>query len=568
MSTPPHDKLASWLDEASAGASVDPPAELESDVVEAVLALRPDLAPAPRVTIDDILADLSEGPLARSDAEKAAEAHAASALAAFLASDAGPALDENASEALFALRPDLAPAPRVTIDDILDAVEEGPLSTPADNVIPLATAQRAAQPTADAPPPQAQTRPWWTLPGLGLLAAAAAAMLVVLPIGTNNMAPLDLAQDQRRYEAVSAPAPSSASPPPPPAADVISEDQSVSTRGVPAVVEPLATTIGADAAPSRDNEVQQERLDAAAPEQQALRNDTPQEKAEAAPYPSLGSATAPASAVRSAPAPVPELEPEPEPESIPEPAPLLEAVDSTASTAGGAAGGVDFSSSSRTQRQAEPGLRTDNMIDDADVDAFGSAGRAESSAGVQAVPSADEAERRSGRSRLGWLRESADAPVATKDAVSFDEAPPAEEKMEEEADADTAPTMSELRQAAARRFASVPNVTEDRPELAAAYQAVELLTQQQKYAEALGELEPFRRSGSPDVLLDVAWHRSNLHWQMGQTAAALEEGDEGLQAIGGDPRLRARLLYLKGQLLEAVGDVTGASAAYREVTTP
>ena len=147
--------------------------------------------------------------------------------------------------------------------------------------------------------------------------------------------------------------------------------------------------------------------------------------------------------------------------------------------------------------------------------------------------------------------------------------PDIQTEMAAEVDLDSveAPSMSALRQAAARSFTSVPNTTEDATGLADAYQLVELLTQQQRYAEALNELEPFRRSMTPDVLLDVAWHRGNLYWRMNQTASALRAIDEGMQVIGGDNRLRARLLYLKGQLLESAGDVTGAIAAYTEAAT-
>ncbi len=53
--------LARWLDQPP---GTEPPSELGRDVVEAVYALRPDLAPVPRLTADDILADVRRGPLA------------------------------------------------------------------------------------------------------------------------------------------------------------------------------------------------------------------------------------------------------------------------------------------------------------------------------------------------------------------------------------------------------------------------------------------------------------------------------------------------------------------------
>ena len=57
--------LSRWL-EQSPGEGV--PDDLDDDVVEAVLALRPDLAPAPRLEVMDILDSLTEGPLAGPDA--------------------------------------------------------------------------------------------------------------------------------------------------------------------------------------------------------------------------------------------------------------------------------------------------------------------------------------------------------------------------------------------------------------------------------------------------------------------------------------------------------------------
>lgn len=57
----PSDALARWL-EADPG--TEPPAGLDDDVVEAIVALRPEHAPAPRVSADDILALVTEGPLA------------------------------------------------------------------------------------------------------------------------------------------------------------------------------------------------------------------------------------------------------------------------------------------------------------------------------------------------------------------------------------------------------------------------------------------------------------------------------------------------------------------------
>ncbi len=56
------ERLARWLDSPESDDLHD--IDLDDDVVEALTALRPDLAPGPRLTADDILASLTDGPLA------------------------------------------------------------------------------------------------------------------------------------------------------------------------------------------------------------------------------------------------------------------------------------------------------------------------------------------------------------------------------------------------------------------------------------------------------------------------------------------------------------------------
>lgn len=64
--------LSRWL----AGDLSEAPDTLDADVVEIVYALRPDLAPAPRISVDDILAAVTAGPLATLDSPASMPANA------------------------------------------------------------------------------------------------------------------------------------------------------------------------------------------------------------------------------------------------------------------------------------------------------------------------------------------------------------------------------------------------------------------------------------------------------------------------------------------------------------
>jgi hypothetical protein len=102
-----------------------------------------------------------------------------------------PDVDPEVIEALYALRPDLAPAPSVRIEDIFAAVGSGPFATAKDaeeemiteEVVSLA-AERAKRLPSEAAPasrPPARRAVWWSAPGIGALAAAALALVIILP---------------------------------------------------------------------------------------------------------------------------------------------------------------------------------------------------------------------------------------------------------------------------------------------------------------------------------------------------------------------------------------------------
>lgn len=109
-------------------------------------------------------------------------------------------LDPDVMEAILALRPDLAPPPRLSALDILADVRGGPLATlPPDNVVRFPTAQPELEVAAAASTPptdEPANRSFWALLGgragiAGALAAAAALMIVVTndPMVADTLSP-------------------------------------------------------------------------------------------------------------------------------------------------------------------------------------------------------------------------------------------------------------------------------------------------------------------------------------------------------------------------------------------
>jgi len=232
-----HELLATWLRQEP---GTEPPAELEPEVVEAIYALRPDLAPPPRVTIEQILAEVGEGPLAAA-VDEASVQGLVSWLEAHPGQEPPAQLEVEVVEAVYALRPDLAPAPRVDLDDIFGAVRSGPFAAAATAA--TATAPVQAEPAlpgslpGSLPPdslpdslsaanlrpdgrphgarelrPRGRRLPAWALPGLGALAVAATAVFFVVPRSEqalNAPSPFELGAPGART-AASSPAPSAA----------------------------------------------------------------------------------------------------------------------------------------------------------------------------------------------------------------------------------------------------------------------------------------------------------------------------------------------------------------------
>jgi len=98
-------------------------------------------------------------------------------------SDPEGSLDPEVLEAVYALRPDLAPAPRVSADDILASITEGPLAADAPPVPSSLPSPEEAGPTATPAPANRSLASWGGWGGIGLaMAAAATFALVGLPV--------------------------------------------------------------------------------------------------------------------------------------------------------------------------------------------------------------------------------------------------------------------------------------------------------------------------------------------------------------------------------------------------
>jgi len=151
--------LAEWLDH---GPGASQPVHVDDEVLETIYALRPEYAPPHGVTIEQVLSSLTEGPLL--------DPAVAEALHVWLASPAGTpppkSLPVGVVEATYVLRPDLAPALRIGIDDILGELREGPLVAP---------------PVVHLDNERAQRR-WWAQPTVVVAAVAATALFFVGPL--------------------------------------------------------------------------------------------------------------------------------------------------------------------------------------------------------------------------------------------------------------------------------------------------------------------------------------------------------------------------------------------------
>lgn len=104
-------------------------------------------------------------------------------------------VDIDVLEAMYALRPELAPAPRLSVDDILGSVTAGPLAAPAPADVGRARPAQVRNDLGDAAPvPVAANRPpsrmgWLLGGGVAAVLAAAMVLVAVVPMALRGASP-------------------------------------------------------------------------------------------------------------------------------------------------------------------------------------------------------------------------------------------------------------------------------------------------------------------------------------------------------------------------------------------
>jgi len=524
--------LSRWLQaEPGAGSA---PAGLEAEVVEAIYALRPERAPAARLTIDQILAEVELGPLGQ-------PGPGAQALQRWLddpeaaQGDDEDSLDEDVQGALFALRPDLAPAPRLRIDDILAELDEGPLAPPTAEVIPFPgrmamerpegkrdgnTGAGVVLPLSKNQPPVAlpdgmpanaalpaqgplpasvaapKSRRPWLLPAIGALAAAASALLVVGPSYLGG-APIPSASREMAPAAAPAGAPAPASP-----------SKSVDTGVVASGSAPMRAS-----PKSRAHQPPQ-----APPREEPLA--PPAKPAMARPTETTPTNTAYAESGNTAGPPPAEA-----------PMPLAQPAPVSAPQGGGYA-------------------RDEVMAEEADA-------YVERQAYADDAPAAKVKEEEVRVAKKSAPRSASRAPMAAPPPPA---AASGASSREDVATRSPRSAPIERLRAEAQPIKRPPDLAKRHPDLAPTYDQLRAAR-----GDAVIPLaRPLLGYADPDVGQDAAFRIATVHLAAGRTDEALAIIAHGLGRGGAAPYFRSRLLALQGEVLERRGDEEGARQSYQD----
>lgn len=431
-------------------------------------------------------------------------------------------LSASAVQAVYALRPDRAPAPRITIDDVFSTVTTGPYAAAGRRG--QARAASGATPVDRSPArrPAPSARRWWAAPAVGLALSAALAAIVVIPVAGHyfSRGNEQVSQEVARSDAapmaapasepVEAPAPvGGAAPPAPPLADLAPGDASLADPKVnmegaekagPAPVAAPPSLPEMAAAPSGQGEAEARR------ESQSV--------APAA-EPAFGSGGLAEEGTAAA--------PPPPPEAVAEADDVLAKTPSTSTT--GASGGKVAQTESKNDTwdwgRKKSSTPTKNKAADA--------------------PAAPAAAARPARSESAADEE---APAAERAQSDKDEgADPRARAVPTDYRNDWYNTRSDV--AAVYALAESQRAA-GQPDSAVA-----------TYLTLLGDAD--RRVGQ-----DVAWRAARIHQSAGRLAEAQRLVKQGLSFSAANTPQRANLLVLDGDLSLARGDATSAARSWAE----
>lgn len=501
-------RLAAWLDDPA-----EPPEDLDAEVLAAVSLLRPDLAPAARVSLDDILGSVKEGPFA--------------ARAAALGASPPQTTGEGHG---FPVRAESSTGTGST--PLREAAPERGTLTP----FPSRGTPRVASEPVGRVSPATTRRPRWLYPFIGVAFAAAAATSIVLPlIG-------DQVTDTFSHVALEG---SPAAAPPP---TTSAPDQALPEMAAGPV--PTAEIISGGASPS-------------APPSGGLVGD--------------GRAAAPVTDV-----PTPQADVlEKSTDAAPAEEVQTVVTTPTASVVGGSATGGTIAEAASDEARREGGAAaswaapSDATVADATVAAPARSYAAEGYDDVAADEeladldkgSATKTEKESARKRDTAGKAKAAEPVLAEDEPAQAPVAPAPTTA-----AATRSTVTTGSSALSSRASAIP--LDYNPgwyrayaDLVPIYDAAAQDEAQARFADAVARYRPLFTDGRVDVAQDASWRGARDQMSQGDYSGALATIEAALRRGGGTSVYRVHLLVLKGDILNAQGRGADAARAWAEAAT-
>ncbi len=543
-------------------------------------------------------------------------------------SPAPDGVDPQVIETIYAMRPDLAPAPSFSIDDILCDITAGPFADAGAEVVPLAPEPPTLgtpEPRAHQPGPAAEVvdlaaarrRRWaWIGSGVGAFAAAAMALVVAIPFLDSGIQQSELYQPSGKTAAEAPTAqPTRAEPIPELAEDarwregaaakdaVVSTDAAEARGPVPGAAIP-GSVLDADTEPGDDAfdgdasglpaQSQLELGGAAgaggagsmAGGQPSATTPSPDQPARRAREASEAASEEPAfgwfedgseartppmeesvAAADPAPLPSPSLsttggEAAPAGASLADFDLLSEDEDEETSgeLRGGALTGEGLEQKARRDEQERQAEADDLLVDEADAGASAeyydrSASAVESSSRGARSSSSRAAGRIRGRDRamVGDLPTAAPAEPASPALAAEPEEP------------DALRAQSAPLDYRSDWYLADPSLDEPtRARIAASYAQAQAAVAAGDLTLAIAVLKQLMTLPQPRVVQDAAWRAAVLELQAGALPSATTTVQRGLSADGSPTVYRSRLLSLQGSLLEEQGRAAEAMDAYRE----